>query len=217
VTSKRRKDVEDWLLTWQDRLTVTVPEGELDGLAVKRFTVTGNERVSLQYALEGRGCAPGTYTKLVDYAATRPSGASGVVWMSDTTAERLDHAAPLSRLSLPSTRRVLINGLGLGMIVQAALSFSHVERVDVVEADERVIKLVGPHYTRDERVVLHHADAYAQAGAWPEGAHWDVVWSDIWPMIDSANLKKMTELIHSYGGRCGWHGCWAQREAEALA
>ena len=107
--------------------------------------------------------------------------------------------------------RMLINGLGLGMVLAAALTFENVTHIDVVENDERVIKLVGPHYTTDPRVQIHLADAYEQArDGWPPGLYWDVIWSDIWPDLCLDNLPEMTRLLRSYGRRCGWHGCWGR-------
>jgi hypothetical protein len=183
-----------------ERLTVSVPEGEMDGVRVERFTVERNNLENLRNALRyGRGTAPGTYTRLMIGDQT---------WMSDTDAERRDHVCAVWKIAEPTTRRVLINGLGLGMVLAAALSFDHVEHVDVVEIDERVIQLVGSHYSADPRVVIHHADAYEQTRRWPRGTCWDVGWSDIWGDISTDDLPSMGRLNRSYARRCDWHECW---------
>jgi len=193
-----------------DLMTVDVPEGELDGMAVQRFEVPQKSFGNFQLALSGRGTKPGLYTRLIE---------GGNVWMSDTDAEKRDHAEPLWQVRDRKAHRVLFNGLGLGMVLKAALSFDHVEHIDVVERDVRVIKLVGPHYEKDPRVHIHHADAYEQAKTWPKGTRWDVGWSDIWPDVSTDDLPSMTALNRSYGRRCDWHGCWGQemlrREAAA--
>lgn len=200
-------------ISYTDRMEVTVPEGEVDGLKVMKFEVTGEELWNLRQALRyGRGCDPGTYTKLVDFKEENLDlGLHPVLWMSDTTAEREDHKEPVAYIELTKAKRVLINGLGLGMVLQAALSYDHVEHVDVVEADERVIKLIGPHYLKDPRVNIIHADAYEQARAWPRGSKWDIAWSDIWPEISADNLDGMDELHKFYRRRCYWHGMWARK------
>lgn len=90
------------------------------------------------------------------------------------------------------------------------LSFDHVRYIDVVERDERVIKLVGPHYEKDSRVHIHHADAYEQAKKWPAGTRCDVGWSDIWGDYSTDDLSSMARLNCSYGRRCTWHKCWQQ-------
>lgn len=185
-----------------ERMTVTVPEGEVDGMRVERFTIEPYDLNNLRLALrDGRGTRPGTYTRLMD---------GNHLWMSDTDAEKRDHYEAVDKIWKLDARRVLINGLGLGMVLQAALSFDHVEHVDVVERDERVIKLVGPHYESDPRVVIHHADAYEQTKAWPKGTRWDVGWSDIWGDISTDDLAAMARMNRSYGRRCTWHGCWGQ-------
>lgn len=189
-----------------DAMTVTVPEGELDGLRVERFTVEENSIENLRLAIKGgRSTRPGTYTALRD---------GGRLWMSDTDAEKHDHHAPLYKIMRTQADRVLINGLGLGMVLGAVLSFGFVEHVDVVEIDERVINLVGPHYA-DPRVTIHHADAYEQAKRWPVGTRWGVAWHDIWPHLCEDNLPEMARLHRSYGRRVDWQGSWGKTLLES--
>jgi hypothetical protein len=192
-----------------EAMTVTVPEGECDGLRVTRFEVTASDPSHWREARIGRETRPGTYTKLTSRSAPNRS----IFWMSDTDAEKRDHLEPLFQIGHRSGQpvRVLINGLGLGMVLAGALTFEHVEHIDVVESDERVIKLVGPHYTSDPRVQIHLADAYQQAAnGWPPHTHWDVIWDDIWPSLCVDNLQDMARLRRSYAKRCDWHGCWGR-------
>jgi hypothetical protein len=187
----------------RDSLAVDLPETELDGLKIERFEIRNDVETQIfNLRADGRGVRPGTYTKL-----TR----DGRLWMSDTHAERRDHFEPLLKIARSRARRVLINGLGIGMIVQAALALDHVEHIDVVEIDPRVAALVGPHYTKSGRVTIHVADAYEQTRRWPTGTRWDVGWSDIWPDMCADNLPGMAKLNRSYGRRCAWHACWGQQ------
>lgn len=201
-------------ISYTDRMQVTVPEGEVDGLRVERFEVKGNELWNLRAELRGgRGCIPGVYTRLLDFNDMQSDGRPQL-WMSDTTAERDDHKAPVAHIQLHKSQRVLINGLGLGMVLQAALSYDHVTHVDVVESDERVIKLVGPHYTKDSRVNIIHADAYEQMEGWKGGGpkmRWQTAWSDIWPELSADNIEGMDRLHKYYRKRCGWHGMWGRK------
>jgi hypothetical protein len=183
-----------------DLMTVDLPDGEKDGMRVQKFEITANPVRDFRLAAQGRAARPGTYTKLT---------CGGTFWMSDTPAEKKDHAEAVMRASKPDVRRVLINGLGIGMVLKAVLSFEHIEHVDVVERDPRVVALVGPTYLKDDRVTIHTADAYAQSACWPSGTRWDIGWSDIWPDLDTDDLKDHARLNRSYGRRCGWHGCWA--------
>jgi hypothetical protein len=190
-----------------DAMAVDLPEAEQDGLKLERFVIPENDIGNMIIGLKsGRSARPGTYTKLT---------IGGRLWMSDTTAERRDHFEPLLKIWRHRARRVVINGLGLGMIVKAALAVPSVEHIDVVEADARVAALVGPHYAATGRVTVHVADAYEQARRWSTGTRWDVGWSDIWPDLCEANLPGMARLNRSYGRRCDWHGCWGQAAIKA--
>lgn len=178
-------------------MTVDLPECEQDGLKVEKFTVPPND--FFNWKLGARATRPGTYTALK---------INGALWMSDTDAEKKDHLPALWAMQSWEAKRVLINGLGLGMVLKAALAMDHVEHVDVVEIDERVINIIGPHYTKDSRVQIHHADAYEQMSRWPTGTRWDVGWSDIWLHASTDNLADMARLRRSYGRRTDWHDCW---------
>lgn len=185
---------------------VTLPEGELDGMKVERFTV---DRDAARWSFlggRGRGVSPGTYTKLT---------CRGTFWMSDTPDEWRDHYPAVSRIRRPETKRVLINGLGIGMVLKAALACEHVEHVDVVEKDPRVVDLVGSHYQSDPRVTIHTDDAYTIK--WPTGTTWDVAWHDIWPDLCTDNLPLMTKLHRRYGRRVGWQGSWGRSLLESHA
>lgn len=192
--------MEEQRLTWRDRLTVDLPDGELDGVRLDHFTIEPGNVHNLRLRARGRGTRPGTYTRLF---------ADGRLWMSDTDAEKMDHLPAVKFMEATGAERVLIHGLGIGMVLAAALSFEHVRHVDVVELDERIIKLVGPHYTADPRVHIHHGDAYTYR--FPVGSYWQVAWHDIWgDGISSDNLPQMATMMRRYGRRTDWQGCWGQ-------
>jgi hypothetical protein len=128
------------------------------------------------------------------------------IWMSDTTAEAQDHMEAYLEMR-ERGGRVLIVGLGLGMIVRKALELDNIEHVDVVEIDPDVIALVGPTY-EGERCTIHQGDIYEMK--WPSGTRWSVAWFDIWPTICDDNLPEMTRLARSYGRRVDWQGFWAR-------
>jgi hypothetical protein len=196
------------MISLHEEMTIDLPEMDTDGLKIQRFEIEPHSIGNLRNALDGRGTQPGVYTKLV---------IDGHLWMSDVDAEKRDHLEPLLMMRHHKARRVLINGLGLGMVVKAALTMDHIEHIDVVERDERVATLIGPHYEKTGRVTVHHADAYAQAKLWAPGTRWDVGWSDIWADPSTDDLKDMARLNRSYGRRCDWHGCWAQRDLQSIA
>lgn len=191
--------------TYQDDMRVELPDIDAEGVVVRRFDITPEEskRTRLMAVMGGgRGFAPaGSYTRL---------NVDGRLWMSDTPDEMRDHAEAYWEAQRRGGR-VLINGLGLGMVVGAMLRLPQVEHIDVVELDERVARLIGEHYAGD-RVTVHHADAYDIQ--WPTGTRWTVAWHDIWPTITGENLAGMHRLHRKYGRRTDWQGSWARWSCE---
>jgi spermidine synthase len=119
---------------------------------------------------------------------------------SDTPAEMREHL-PIVRAA---RGRVLINGLGLGMVVAACLDKPDVEHVTVVELAPEVIELVADHYlTRyGSRLTVVQADAFAWEP--PADAHYAAVWHDIWSVVSPENLLPMRQLREKYRGRTDW-------------
>jgi len=150
---------------------------------------------------DGRYTPPGTYTKLMR---------GGTLVMSDTPDEMGDHWYFVHVAS----GRVLLNGLGLGMVLKKLLEKDDVEHVDVVELSEEVIALVGPTYQDDPRVHIHHGDALIFK--FPAGATWDYVWNDIWDCLCLDNLPEMHRLHRRYGRRAGWIGSWGRGYLELV-
>jgi spermidine synthase len=70
--------------------------------------------------------------------------------MADSEPEMRDHYEAVAR----ARGRVLINGLGLGMVLSAILAKPDVEHVTVVEVEPDVIALVGPHYACDRLQIV---------------------------------------------------------------
>ena len=157
-------------------------------------------RAALSVEVGGRFCTAGYYTKLMR---------GDVVVMSDTDDELLDLWDIYNKISEPDSKRIIINGLGLGCVAKLALSFDHVEHVDVVEFSEDVISLTAPLFESDRRLVIHHGDAYTYK--FPAGTRWDVAWHDIW---DEISIENDFETLHRrYGHRVVWQSSWARQAA----
>lgn len=189
-----------------------VPEGKSGDWEVSRFSVSKQEadldRMRSMFSFSGRGryTPEGSYTKL----AYR-----GNVVMSDTPDELSDHLG----VAYEAQRRggeVLVNGLGLGCVVQGMFSEqSKVERVTVIEKSSDVISLVAPHIISlfGDKVRIIHADAFDYK---PEkGIRFTVVWHDIWPNMCVTNLVEMTRLHRKYGSKCDWQGSWGKEWIKA--
>lgn len=147
------------------------------------------------WQINGGMLPPGTWTTLM---------AGKTMWMTDTPSEIVDLMEPLSR----SYGRVLINGLGLGVLPYNMLKRPCVQHVDIVEKDKSVIELIGKYFD-DPRVTLHYGDALNIG--WKAGERWDVIWHDIWPTISADNWEEMKKLKRRYRGRCSWQAAWRER------
>lgn len=186
-----------------DRFKVAVPEGESGPWRVERFEVDMGSIEAWRCQAAGRPIEPGTYTRLIR------NHSFGGPMMSDTPAEIDDLFDVIYR----ARGRVLINGLGLGVVLKAVLTKPEVTHIDMVEIDEDILKLVAPSY-QDPRVTFHHGDAYTIE--WPKDSQWNVVWHDIWPNICTDNLEGMTRLHRKYAKRCRWQDSWCKEYAKDL-
>lgn len=187
-----------------------IPEGSLGDWQVRRFTVSPEDekfqrlRAIASSSSRGRWVPTGTYTGLYHRFE---------IVMSDTPDEIRDHYDPIYQ----ARGRCLVNGLGLGVVVNAMLQRPEVEHVTVIEIAAEVIELVGRHWKAKygDRLEIVHADAFAWKP--PQGIRYDVVWHDIWPHISSDNLGAMTRLHRKYGRRCDWQGSWARELCKRMA
>lgn len=130
--------------------------------------------------------------------------------MSDTHAEKADHLTAVRN----AKGIVLINGLGIGMVLNAVLLKPEVEKAFVVEKSADVIALSGKHYEKKfgDRVQIIQDDALQFQP--PKGIKFGVVWHDIWDYICSDNLEQMKQLHRRYGRRAEWQGSWCRELCE---
>jgi hypothetical protein len=174
---------------------VNVPEGKKGPWTVSKFTVEKNGLTNLRLWRDGRGCLPGTYTRLSHERR-------GII-MSDTTAEQNDHR-PFIYMA---RGRCLINGLGIGMCLGAALAKPQVEFVTVIELDQDVIDLVWPTY-QGQRCEIIHSSAFDFKP--PKTVRYGAVWHDIWDTICEDNIPEMIRLHRKFGRFADWQGSWGR-------
>lgn len=183
-------------------IRVDVPEGKSGEWSVERFTVS-KEDVDRQciraIATNGRYVPEGTYTHLK---------CGNEIIMSDTPDEIRDHMP----FRWNARGNVLVNGLGLGMVIEMVIE--RVDHITVIEKSPDVITLVAPHYVTKYpgKVEIIQCDAFDYTP--PKGIHYDAVWHDIWDNICSDNLDDMIRLHRKYGRRANWQGSWARWQCE---
>jgi hypothetical protein len=102
------------------------------------------------------------------------------VWMTDLPIEQRQMEAQTEGLE----GRVLVGGLGLGVVVRILLETDLVDDITVVESDQRIIDLVGPTLLDefgDESLEIIHADLFNFLRERdPDAAAWDCAFFDIW-------------------------------------
>ena len=193
-----------------DKYKVSVPVGQSGDAAIEKFTVPeGPTLESILIQKSGRRPpSPGEYTALT---------IRGQIWMSDTVAEIIDHLTAIQTIRRTEAKSVLINGLGIGLVVQAAIQSPSVRVIDVVENHGGVINLVGNYYhdmAEKHGKTLNIRNGDALSIKWQAHECWNVVWHDIWQNVTADNLEQMKTLHRRYGRRCGWQGSWCRAECE---
>lgn len=151
-------------------------------------------------------CPPGTYTRLT---------VKGKLWMSDTPMETRTQ----DRFIAAARGRVLVGGLGLGVVLRPLLAKPEVTAVIVVEINPDVIKIVGPKFA-DPRLVIMQGDVKDDGpiDVFAERGHtFDTIWLDVWPDINLDNepeMKRLTAMWRRVLAPKGWIGCWGRVEAK---
>lgn len=170
------------------------------GVKIESFAVSEEEANYFNIRAKGNASIyPGSYKRLI---------IDNDVVMSNTPMEvrtnmRAFHSA---------SGRILINGLGLGMLVEKMLTKPDVEHITIVEMNPEVIALVGPVFENNDRVTIIEEDAFSYQP--PKGEKFHFVWHDIWTFICSYNLTEMKRLHRKYGRRANAQLSWARAECE---
>lgn len=212
--------------TWK-RYQVAYPEDSLGPFSLKRFQIDkwdfNRMRIIRDEGMD-RDTGYGDFVKLTEYRPGEPDPKDRtLIWMSDTRAEIMEHTPIFNKLfwtHFQQGKRILVNGLGLGLVVHGCLIENNgqyprsVAHVDVVEKNHDIIELIGK-YLPEDKVTIHEANAYEKT--WPRGTRWDLIWHDIWPYISDENLPGMRDLRRKYKGRAGWQGFWQIRGCKIMA
>lgn len=232
------------------RVSSFMDEADLGRWQIKHFTVDGGEvqgSVARVYGVsrtaEERAMRMARIVPTGDYVSLRRRIAPGEVdedgtvvyedgsdfdgWvpvMSDTPAEVQGHDEVIQN----ATGRVLITGLGLGVVVSALLAKPEVEHITVVEIDRDVIGLTGHYYSNHPKVTLVNDDALEFARTYKSNTGWvspdrrfDFAWHDIWTHISYRNLDdslaehgiSYDKMFDAYTLIAKRQGAWAWAEA----
>jgi len=180
-----------------------LPEGKRNSAEIQHFVVTedqaklGDLRAMINHRPSERVDA-GQYAKLL---------VDGEIVMSDTRNERETNRYALRRLK----GKVLIGGLGLGMLVKGLLAKEEPPKsILILEKNPDVINLVGP-YIEDSRVTIQQADVLTWRRA--KGETYDSIWMDIWNYPLRSSDPEVVKLKRKYSRMLSdapkaWYGYW---------
>jgi spermidine synthase len=180
-----------------------VSPGESKGCVIEHVEVT--REASMFTAIRNEYVSPGMYAHL---------RVRGQLMMSDTHHEKMTNYEIVHR----AYGRVLIAGLGIGMILVPILQKDEVTHVTVLEKEQGVIDLVGPKF-QNPKLEIIHADVFDWQP--PKDQKWNVIYFDIWGHTSSDDLKEMAQLKRKYAKRLDrsdgreYMACWVEKELKA--
>lgn len=116
---------------------------------------------------------------------------NGQLMMSDTAMERRTNRSFIEF----ATGRVLIAGLGVGLIIQNIIDKEDVTEIVVIEKYQDVIDVVEARIKHPKLKIIC-ADIFNYD--MPNTEKFDTIYFDIWPSISTDNLDEMTLLHRKY-------------------
>lgn len=171
-------------------VSVPVQAGEQGLARITKFEIS--EEDSRRTALRAAAGHPGAYVRPGSYTKLH---VGGQLMMSDTTMERRTNHAFVCH----AHGRVLVAGLGIGLILEAVLAKPEVETVTVIEKYQDVVYLVAPSYLDRyaDKLTVICADIFAWRPV-PKCMTYNVIYFDIWPDITRCNLPDMGRLHRAF-------------------
>lgn len=115
----------------------------------------------------------------------------GSVVMSDTETEKRTNSAFVRN----AHGKVLVGGLGIGLILLAVQDKPEVEKITVIEKNKEVVELVADQLPLNEKVEIINADAFEYIPA----EEYNTIYMDIWNYInEDVYREQMKPLISRY-------------------
>lgn len=185
-----------------------VPPGEQGVAKIEHFEVSKRESAftSIRASIRREEYVPeGKYVRL----NIKGQG----LMMTDTRMEQSTN----SHVVFKAKGKVLIAGLGIGMVLIPILKNPLVTSVTVIEKYQDVVDLVVPALRAKIPEASKLGVIVADALEWtpPKGVKYDTIYFDIWPQICTDNLPEITLLKRRFARRKNpgaWMGAWVEKE-----
>lgn len=186
-------------------MTALLEDDRQGRFGIDHFTIDPNT-LSGARAMIRQGIPAGEYVRLTDGFA---------VVMSNTPMEKRTNRQFVET----AHGRVLIGGLGIGMIILAIQDKEDIDEIIVIEKNQEVIDLIQPQLKFNSKVKIVKGDVFTYE---PEGK-FNTIYMDIWYTIGSDIYEEeMKPLIKRYrkylvskseDPNC-WIDCWAKNNAK---
>jgi spermidine synthase len=183
-------------------MATIIPEGKRGEAEVQHMIISSLQSQMSSYHGAMNYVEEGTYAKLL---------VGGKLVMTDTRHERITNREIVRR----AHGRVLIGGLGLGMILVPILAKEAVEMVLVIEKSQDVIDLIW-HHIEHSKLTVRQGDVFTWDEKYWRGRRFNCVYMDIWPGRSEQNLPQIAKLHQKYkyyldrsDPDC-WMGSWEQ-------
>lgn len=112
----------------------------------------------------------------------------------------------MSAILARASGRILIGGLGLGVVVSKVLESQSVTEAVVLEIDQHVADLAWPTYAGDSRATLVIGDALTHDVA--SLGLFDAAWFDLWPSLNPAYSDERALVRARWTAASAWLGLW---------
>ena len=197
-------------IVWPD-LRKLIPEGRSGDVAIAHDVVTADAAAMANELQAYRKGDDKPRTPIIDFVKPGPItrlAINGTLFMTDAEMEKITSA----EVVIKGRGRVLIAGLGLGLVLHPLAAKKEVYSIVVVEKSLDVIKLVGP--TVPAKVHVVHGDIFEISPTFlvvKAGGRFDSIFFDIWPEITTANLPGMARLHRRFAGvrrKGAWMSSW---------
>jgi hypothetical protein len=189
------------------------PEGEKDGVEIRHRSYQPGDVVEIVNVRNAflRGYKPlrATFTDTLLY---RQLCYEGGVWMTDHPNELWQMAEVADKVD----GRVLVGGLGLGVVSHLMAQRRKVNEVTTVELDQRIIDLVRPHVHLRVQLGLVQSDLFDFINSVQPG-QFDSAFLDIWqPTGERCWTEYVVPLRRALRGKIPQSSvhCWAEDEMQ---
>jgi spermidine synthase len=183
-----------------DHMADVLPAGKQGVASVDHFTMSPTDVLASLHLYDEDYVPEGTYARL---------RVNGQLMMTDTPMEKRTNLEIIEK----ARGRVLIAGLGIGMILRAIVKKSEVTHITVLEKYQDVVDLVLPQFT-DARLEVIVDDVF-QWEPPTDTPKYNTIYFDIWPDSLVECLPEMDALYKRYRpllAKGGWMDSWTYKK-----